>query len=171
MSFAVNMNNLFEEYVRRAFYAAFHGRVTMQENKRQFDVTGIDRPMKVDLLLRGADATCVGDCKNKLVSKMDQVAFSEAELKHSDIYQVVAYAAHEAIRASSAFLVYPIVAPDGQGMHLATEIRCFANDCGMLLPVRIFLLNLAPTFFQVVQSLRSHEATFFPQKLTTNERN
>jgi len=162
MCFTVNMNRLFEEYVRQSFYLAFRDNVMLSQKKREFKIQGIKKNIIVDLLLRKGSDVAVGDCKNKLVTRIDAIEFTEADIKHADIYQVIAYTGHEMILARSAFLVYPIALEGQPPLKMVGETTSFYGSDGKAVPVRFFLLNLLSVNAELVDSLRQHSPYFFP---------
>jgi 5-methylcytosine-specific restriction endonuclease McrBC regulatory subunit McrC len=162
VSFGMNMDKLFEGYVRSVFDRAFPSCSAITERARKFPLSELGTNICLDVFLNQSGKKVVGECKNKIVIDPDTKVFQDDLISLKDIYQVVAYATHEKVRATSAFLVYPIVSSGSNPIALARTLHSFAGCSGHTLPVHIFLIDLCSKTSELVTSIRNISTILTP---------
>jgi 5-methylcytosine-specific restriction endonuclease McrBC regulatory subunit McrC len=154
MAFGINMNDLFETYARRVLASAFGSCVISEVRQRQFALEGFEKSIKPDILIIGSNATVVGDAKNKLIERVEDLESAESDVRHPDLYQVVAYANHRDVRANSGLLIYPNGRSADAAFRSIGTVTGFNSSAGGALPVHICLLNMTHDPLQVVNETK-----------------
>lgn len=162
-SFAFNMNSMFESYVRSLMRSAFGSIVRMTPNSREYKITGLEKTIRLDGLVHDGGRRCVIECKNKLVTSEEKPDFDEGELRNADVYQVVAYAMHDEIKATTCALFYPFVGSLSFPAKLVGTSMTFFGAAGIPLPVNVLLINMQAKPTEIVGWLIGRLELFLPQ--------
>jgi 5-methylcytosine-specific restriction endonuclease McrBC regulatory subunit McrC len=162
--FAFNMNSVFESYVRSLMRSAFGSMVRTAPNSREFKIAGLEKTIRLDGLVNDEGRKCVIECKNKLVTSEEKPDFDEGELRNADVYQVVAYAMHNEIKAITGALFYPFVGSQSFPAKLVGTSGSFMGAAGLPLPLNVLLINMQVKPSEIVDWLKGRLEVFLPQQ-------
>jgi 5-methylcytosine-specific restriction enzyme subunit McrC len=148
--FSLDMNDLFERFVRGVLRTHLGGRFVADKRRLtwRYDlgVNGRRKRIELDGLIRDetGQAQCVIECKYREVweatgSEDEVLEVSGGKLRNSEIFQTIAYATHQAIRAPAAVLVYPVTNGD---VSILGPIRDFGLRPESDEPVSLYVVGI-----------------------------
>jgi 5-methylcytosine-specific restriction enzyme subunit McrC len=158
-AFAVNMGELFEQYVVRAFTDAFPGRMVNAKPELTYDVNPFAKVIELDGLLEHEGNRTVLECKYKDISSSDKSndrEFVGGKVKSADLYQTIAYASHREVSATRAILAYPAWSSSEGPVEISkatTEFGWYAGATRAV-PCQLLGVNLAADYASLVAGIR-----------------
>lgn len=155
-AFSLDMPNLFERYVAAMFTATLGPRFTGNKKALEFPTGFGGRPIKLDGMITTGWRRVVVEAKYRTLDEIDDdLVLGVVPEKH--VYQTVAYASHEAIRARQALIVYPTWDPGGVPVRMSEPIGDFGWSRGYThhLAIRLVGVDLAAPFHRLVEDTRS----------------
>jgi len=123
-AFSLNMPNLFERYVRAVFATTFGPLFVGRKNQLEYPTGFGGKPIKLDGLMVKGTRRVVVEAKYRTLDETDDVLVL-GKVPERHVYQTVAYASHELVRASKAIIVYPTWDPNGPPIRLSDPIDDF----------------------------------------------
>ncbi|WP_420618904.1 5-methylcytosine restriction system specificity protein McrC [Candidatus Poriferisocius sp.] len=123
-AFSLHMPTLFQKYVSSLMMASLGHSFEDRKNELTF-LTGFGaRPIKLDGLISSYRHRIVVEAKYRALERADdELVLGVVPERH--IYQTIAYAMHEKVRASKGIIVYPIWDRDGPPARVSDEISDF----------------------------------------------
>ena len=152
-AFAINVADLFERYVRRLFRLAFGADRVPLKRALSFPLGGTSHHISLDGLHLGETRRVI-ECKYRLVEDPNSLDFNEGAVPNAHLFQAVAYAAHESVRADEVLIVYPAV-DVAEPVREVMRVSGFRAASGEALPVRIVLVSLNHPPAGIADALRA----------------
>ena len=150
-AFSLHMPTLFQSYVsalmKASFGQAFEGRRGDLTYSTEFG----KREIILDGLIKSGDQRIVVEAKYRsLADTDDEMVLTIVPEDH--VYQTIAYATHEQVRASKGIIVYPIWDRSGPPLRVSDEIADFGWAPRSRASVRLRLvgIDLGAPFHEVV---------------------
>lgn len=147
------MAKLYESYVRGLFERAFGSEAVPAKNKLVFPLGGTAHQIELDGMLLDNRYRRVIECKYRIVEDRESLSFDEGELPNAHLFQTVAYAMHEDVRANEVILVYPALGL-AHPVEEALTVSGFRTTSDDPLHIRVLLISLMHQASSVVQALR-----------------
>jgi len=157
LSFAVDMANLFELYVKAVFTAAFGKEFCGDKRRLTYSLDAHGKHVKLDGLLTHKDRKLIVECKYKDVGAHDNDDWYlvGGKIRGTDVYQAIAYASHRNIRANASLLVFP-----SQASQIPSSLAKPISSLGWYpealtgTTVHLLGLNLSADFSDLVEAVR-----------------
>jgi 5-methylcytosine-specific restriction endonuclease McrBC regulatory subunit McrC len=153
--FTLDMNDLFERFVRGVLRVHLAGRFEIDEVRltRRYGGPGTaNKKIKLDGLIRddNGEVAAVVECKYRQVWETEEQNLKNDEffslqggrLRNSEVFQSIAYATHAEIRAPRVLLIYPIVGQGGDVVSSDEPVVDFGYGPGGDKPVEVYFLGV-----------------------------
>ena len=123
-AFSLHMPTLFQDYVSALMNVALGQRFEGRQSELGYSTTFGKRGIILDGLIDSGDFRIVVEAKYRSLDDADgKTALATVPEEH--VYQTIAYATHEQVRAAKGIIVYPIWDRSGPSVRVSDEIRDF----------------------------------------------
>ena len=152
-SFSIDMSSLFQSYVAAVFAQAFGYAFTSESRSLTFGFSQLDKDIILDGLLKVNQQVIVIECKYK--NSFGDTSFG-LKILNEDVFQALAYAGYQQIKAEKAILIYPI---DDEAKPAVLQGKSLSDfgwrpQATTALPIDILGINLTHSFDAVVSGIK-----------------
>ena len=150
-AFSLHMPTLFQEYISALMTSALGQIFEGRQHHLTYSTGFGGRPIELDGLIDTGDFRIVVEAKYRSLDNADnEVALGSVPERH--VYQTLAYATHQQVRASKGIIVYPTWDSNGPSVRISDEIRDFgwALSSTTNVGLRLLGVDLSASFHEVV---------------------